>query len=155
MKSIEALKERLSEENTLVVQSERGFIMEVDFLWAEPASSLEIEQFENNDGLTLPSSFKDFLRISNGAILFRDTKYGQWGCKVYGLSELMQINQEIRTWRNLPKSWLVFASWLGDQDILIFDTDVSNSNKNNYIIDGDECDSVDEFEYINGDSRDG
>ena len=91
------------------------------------------------------------MRISNGAILFRDTKYGQWGCKVYGLSELIQINQEIRTWRNLPESWFVFASWLGDQDILIFDTDVSNSNKNNYIIDGDECDSVDEFEYINGD----
>ena len=60
MKSIEALKERLSEENTLVVQSERGFIMEVDFLWTELASSLEIEQFENNNELTLPSNFKDF-----------------------------------------------------------------------------------------------
>lgn len=148
MKPINALKERLSKENTIVVQNERGFIMETEFFWAEPALDSEIDQFEKNLGFKLPLSFKDFLRKSNGATLFRDKKYGQWGCKIYGLSNIIKINQEVRIWRNLPESWLVFATWIGDQDMLIFD--LNKINEGGYIIYGDECDSVDEFEYING-----
>lgn len=150
MKSINALKERLSKENTIVVQNERGFIMETEFFWTEPALDSEIDQFGKNLGLKLPLSFKDFLRITNEATLFRDKKYGQWGCKIYGLSNIIKINQEVRTWRNLPESWLVFATWIGDQDMLIFDLNRINEEGKKYIIYGDECDFVDEFEYING-----
>ena len=71
--------------------------------------------------------------------------------KCMGYQNLYKLTRKSERGEISPSHGLFFASWLGDRDILIFDTDVSNYNKNNYIIDGDKCDSVDEFEYINGD----
>jgi len=151
MKSILALKERLTKDNTLVVQNEKGFIMETEFEWQQPATDEDILNLENK-GITLPDSYKDFLKISNGASLFKDKKYGQWGCKIYGTNELVEINKKIRLWREkFLDLWLVFATWIGDEDVLIFDMDKYNSGVKKYILDGDECDSEDEFCYINGD----
>lgn len=151
MESIYSLKGRLSEENTLIVQNERGFIMETEFEWNQPASELDIMLYEKNSGIILPQSYKEFLKLSNGAILFKDKKYGQWGCKVYGASELTVINEQIRTWRQIPDSWLVFATWIGDGDMLMFDINKYKAGEKNYIIDGDECDSENDFCYIKGD----
>ena len=175
MESIYSLKGRLSEENTLIVQNERGFIMETEFEWNQPASELDIMLYEKNSGIILPQSYKKFLKLSNGAILFKDKKYGQWGCsiyfaspltifllfkdkkygqwgcKVYGASELTAINEQIRTWRQIPDSWLVFATWIGDGDMLMFDINKYKAGEKDYIIDGDECDSENDFCYIKGD----
>ena len=151
MKPIYSLKERLSAENTLIVQNERGFIMETEFEWNPPAAEADILKYEKEASTTLPESYKNFLKLANGAVLFRDKKYGQWGCRIYGTTELSIINEKVRTWRNFPDSWLVFATWLGDQDLLIFDMDKYHSGVKNYIVDGDECDTEDEFSYIKGD----
>ena len=151
MKSIDSLKSRLSANNTLTVQNERGFIMETEFKWNSPAIEADIALFEKKTNIDLPESYKEFLKITNGAELFIDKKYGQWGCKIYGISELIKINEQSRSWRNLPNSWLVFATWLGDQDLLLFDIKKYKSGDKKYIIDGDESDSEDEFEYIKGD----
>jgi len=64
MKSILALKERLTKDNTLLVQNEKGFIMETEFEWQQPATDEDIMNLENK-GITLPDSYKDFLKISN------------------------------------------------------------------------------------------
>lgn len=151
MNFINALKSRLSTNNTLTVQNERGFIMETEFKWNPPAKEMEITSFEKKMNIVLPKSYKDFLKITDGAVLFKDKQYGQWGCKLYGISELIEINEQARSWRSLKDSWLVFATWLGDQDFLLFDLKKYESGEKKYIIDGDEGDSEDEFEYIKGD----
>lgn len=84
MKSIETLKNRLTVNNTLFVQNENGFTGEMGFEWREPASDLEIKKFEIQHNIILPADFKKFLKISNGAILFKDIQYGNGDVKSMG-----------------------------------------------------------------------
>ncbi|MDR0292925.1 MAG: SMI1/KNR4 family protein [Oscillospiraceae bacterium] len=151
MKSIKSLRTRLTSHNTLVVQNEGGFVGEMGFEWVEPATNIKIQLFEADNNIALPSTYKDFLKISNGAVLFKDIKYGQWGCKIFGLDELIYTSKQANIWGYALKSeWLVFAQWLGDCDILVFDLNRSASGEKNYILDGEEGESVNNWQFING-----
>ena len=151
MKSIETLKNRLTVNNTLFVQNENGFTGEMGFEWREPASDLEIKKFEIQHNIILPADFKKFLKISNGAILFKDIQYGQWGCKIYGLDEIIDISNHVKDWwYELKPEWIVFATWLGDCDILIFDLTKSKNGINHYIIDGEQGEEVGDWINIKG-----
>ena len=151
MKPIETLKRRLTVNNTLFVQNESGFSGEMGFEWKEPATALEINDFEEKHNIILPEDFKRFLKVSNGAILFEDIQYGQWGCKIYGLDEITDITNEVKGWGyELKPEWLVFATWLGDCDILIFDLNKSKNGINNYIIDGEQGERIEDWTNIKG-----
>lgn len=152
MKAIDSLKKRLTKDNILNVQNEAGFLAEASFAWNKPASDEEIQQFEVANGIKLPESFKEFLKLSNGATLFKDTLYGQWGCNILGLSELPKVTCEAKNrGYNISDKWLVFATWLGDGDMLVFDLAKHNTGEKNYIIDGDQGYQTDDWEYIKGD----
>jgi len=152
MKAFVSLKNRLTSENTLTVQSEGGYISEVGFEWKKAASKHELLNFERKNSIVLPESFKEFLLLSNGATLFKDIKYGQWGCTIYGLDDLLEITNKAKTWGyDINSNWLVFASWIGDCDVLIFDLRKSRNNENNYIIDGNSSESVNDWQPIKGD----
>lgn len=151
MKAIHSLMKRLAENNCLSVQNESGYLTEAGFEWNKPAAEEEIQQFEVLNGINLPESFKEFLKISNGAMLFKDTKYGQWGCNILGLNELIKITCEVKNrGYDISEKWLVFAKWIGDGDMLIFDLEKYNAGERNYIIDGDEGYQTDDWEYIKG-----
>ena len=151
MKSIEALKNRLSNDDTLILQNENGFLGEMKFEWKNPTTDFEIQKFEIAHNITLPQSFKRFLKISNGAVLFRDIKYGQWGCKILGLDELIDMSMQVKEWGyELSPEWLVFATWLGDCDILIFDLSKDNSGEKNYIVDGEQGERIEDWVRIKG-----
>jgi hypothetical protein len=142
MKTITALKSRLSSSNTLIVQSENAFVSEVGFFWNPPVSEDDLSRAVTKYNLVLPESYVNFLRISNGAELFKDLKYGQWGCQLLSLQEILETkayyNQENPDFLNSYQ--YVFAKWIGDSDVTIFDT----SKTENYIIDIQECDKVEE-----------
>ena len=71
--------------------------------------------------------------------MFKDIAYGQWGCKILGLSELHNVTAQMSSWGyELPDSVLVFATWLGDVDILLFDLQKYGEDKGNYMIDGEQ-----------------
>lgn len=151
MDCIEILKTRLTSNNTLYVQNEDGSYGEVEFIWNQPATKEEIISFEKKNNIVLPEGYKNFLEISNGAILFKDVEYGQWGCKILGLSELENANDNVKKWGYIVKdSWLVFATWIGDTDILIFDFDKLEENKD-YILLGQPIYNSDKWSYIKGD----
>lgn len=151
MKSIEILKDRLTDNNTIFVQNEGGFTGEMGFEWREPVTELEIKDFETQHNIILPKDFKNFLKISNGAMLFKDIQYGQWGCKIYGLDEIIDISNQVKSWGyELRPGWLVFATWLGDCDILLFDLIKSEAGINNYIIDGEQGERVEDWINIKG-----
>ncbi|MFA5384759.1 MAG: SMI1/KNR4 family protein [Eubacteriales bacterium] len=54
---------------------------EAGFEWNTPATNEDIQVFEKENKIILPDGYKEFLLISNGALLFKDNEYGQWGCK--------------------------------------------------------------------------
>lgn len=152
MKAIEILKKRLSKRNTLIIQNERGNISEAGFIWNDPATIEEIIKFEYINHIILPEEYKDFLQISNGAILYKDIEYGQWGCKILGLTEIITVTNRMKEYRKaLKNSYIAFAEWLGDGDILLFDLEKLASEKRNYILDGDEGYEVESWDYIKGD----
>lgn len=150
MIALEKLKERLIN-NRLVVQNEKGSVEEVGFLWNAPVSEDLLIQFEKDYGFDLPEHYKKFLKITNGAVLFKDIQYGQWGCKIHSLEEVIAKTSEAKEYgKELKDYHIVFAEWLGDGDILVFDLDKQSVESNRYILDGDECYGVDEWVYING-----
>jgi len=152
MKTIDALKTRLTDRNTLQVQNEDGFVGVVGFEWNSSVTDIEISKFEKENSLQLPESYKEFLRISNGAILFKDMQYSQWGCKILGLEDLISTTKKVTEWGyKLNPSWLVYATWLGDVDLLIFDLDKYASKERNYIIDGEQGEPVGNWCNIKGD----
>lgn len=152
MKAIESLKSRITSKNTITVQNEGGFISEMGFQWNPSATDAEIHNFEEVNKIILPNHFKSFLKISNGAMLYKDIQYGQWGCNILGLDELINMSTQIESWGyEIKPGWLVFASWLGDCDILIFDLNKYNSGDNNYILDGEQGESVDNWITVKGD----
>lgn len=151
MKTLEKLMDRLSN-NTLRIQNENGYYGEVGFEWNDPVSDNEITRFENDNNIYLPESYKQFIKLSNGATLFKDIQYGQWGCKINGLNELIEITKQVKEWGYFLKpNWLVYATWLGDLDVLIFDLDRVRGDDKNYIIDGEQGEKVEKWRSITGD----
>ena len=149
MKSIESLKKRLKAGNILTTQNENGFINDVEFEWKNPATNDDIEKFETNNKIILPCKFKEFLRISNGATLFKDVEYGQWGCKVLGLEEIMEVTALVKGQGcELKADWIVFATWFGDTDVLVFD--LSKKDFKDYILDGERCEAIEDWVNIKG-----
>ncbi|MCL5290247.1 MAG: SMI1/KNR4 family protein [Firmicutes bacterium] len=152
MKAITALKSRLSQNNTLYIQNEGGHLSEAGFEWNEPATIEEIYEFEGQNQILLPETYKEFLRISNGALIFKDIQYGQWGCKVLGLNDILKVtSKKIKVGCQLKKYWTVFATWLGDGDMLVFDLNKYKAGEKNYIIDADQGYQTNKWVYIQGD----
>jgi hypothetical protein len=152
MKTIEVLRSRLSERNTLLALSEGGLFEEVEFVFNNPIGIDAINQFELTHRIVLPESYKRFLQIANGATLFKDIEDGQWGCVIYSLEQiLVKTNYMKSIGFELHDSWIVFAEWLGDCDILILDLEKAKIEKTNYIIDGDSGYPSKEWKYLNGD----
>ncbi|MDF2858683.1 MAG: hypothetical protein K0Q87_4534 [Neobacillus sp.] len=146
------LKNRLSDQFTLFAQTEGGELSEAGFEFREPASIEEIQAFERENDILLPKEYKEFLLINNGSVMFKDIKYGQWGCKILGLQEILPATNELRKYgTDIGKSFIVFATWLGDGDVLLFDLDKYQTKGKNYIIDGDQGYGVEEWESLKGD----
>lgn len=150
MKPIESLKTRLSNDK-LLVQNEKGHLATVGFEWNPVATSKEISEFEATIQYQLPAEFKEFLKISNGATIFKDLDYGQWGFHILSLAELAEIQSVVTTWGyHLKPEWIPFVTCLGDCDILLFDLRRYGENNPNYIVYGDQEEPVENWTYIKG-----
>jgi hypothetical protein len=53
---------------------------------------------EINDS-KIPLELQQFYQISNGAVLFKDVDFGQWGLKIHPYNELNKFNDYTRGWR--------------------------------------------------------
>jgi hypothetical protein len=69
----------------------------------------------------IPEALKEFYIQTNGAILFKDIDYGQWGLKIVPFEELSEFNTYSKSWRgeDLKNTDLVIGEFLGDLDLLI------------------------------------
>ncbi len=137
---LQALKRRLNEQHELEVYHEGGHIWTAGFEWNRPADQTSIRALQKSIGVKLPKAYIEFLLIHDGAVLFSDMQYGQWGIILYGTSQLVkkqQYWQEIysHTWR---ENYVVFGESLGDTDILVFDMNQATIGRQDVaVIDGD------------------
>lgn len=104
------------------------------FYWNAPATTASLEAFEIQYNCILPTDYKDFLLISNGAVIFK-SEHEDDGYKLLGLEEIENETQELRRLGyDIPNNWYCFIQCLFNDDILLFDLQNSGSY---YIIDGD------------------
>lgn len=77
--------------------------------------------FNISPDLLLPDSLKTFYSLSNGAELFKDESYGQWGLKLYELSKLSHATECFKNERNsdFVKGDLIIGEFYGDSEYLL------------------------------------
>lgn len=77
IQTLNALKKRLNENNNILqIQDEQGYLYKAKCTFSPPASDEEINNFEKQTGLIIPSDYKAFLKITNGCRLFDDINSG-------------------------------------------------------------------------------
>lgn len=150
MDCISSLIKRLND-NKLEIQNEGGFVSSVGFEWNNPAAEGDIINLENQTGHLLPEDYKNFLKISNGATLFKDLAYGQWGCNMLKTENIWDETQKhLKRGYQLMDSWIIIAKWLGDGDVVLIDLEKYKNGDANYLIDGDEGYQTNDWDYIKG-----
>lgn len=119
------------------------------FYWNEPAKVEKIEAFENRNKCRIPMDYREFLLISNGAIIYKsESEYEDDGYKLLGIEEIELVTQEMRDeGYDISDNWYCFIQCLFCDDILLLDLD----KEKNYIVDGDVGYPSSEWEYINSD----
>jgi hypothetical protein len=124
------LRQRLSVDGRLEV-AHSGRLWMAAFEWFPPTSVEITAETEQQLGKSLPKDYVTFLStITNGAVMFYDLQYGQWGFKIYGTSELLEKQ---RLWQHsLEGKWkshfVAFAENFGDEYVMAFDLERPTSN---------------------------
>lgn len=115
------------------------------FLWNKPACEDEIKSFEVRNNCKLPKDYKEFLLVSNGAIIFK-SDYEDDGYKLLSVEEMETITQEMKVdGYDILDKCFCFMQCLFSEDVLLFDL----RKETNYIIDGDVGYPSNEWNYVN------
>ena len=124
LSALDALRTTLNDASTREVINENGHIWRAGFTFGKPATEEEIADVKMLLSLPLPASYEQFLRRFNGALLYKDKEYGQWGFHLYGTADLVRENERWRHFYDgkLPEKYLATAKSLGDVDLLLLDT---------------------------------
>jgi len=82
-----------------------------NFKFAEPATEQEISAWEKTNGITLPESYKDWLRFSNGSTIDMCT------AEFFGLEKITK-HSKYKTC--LPDEYVWIGNMIGDGEALLF-----------------------------------
>jgi hypothetical protein len=121
--ALASLQRKLDADASLEVMHEGGYSWQASFAFAAPASPDELQKIKAELPFPLPAAYEQFLLLSDGALLYHDKKYGQWGFSFYGVKELREKNRQWsqRYSENWSPYYFVFAEALGDADLLLLD----------------------------------
>jgi hypothetical protein len=142
--AIKLLKKRTMSNNQIEIVY-GNYIWTAKFEWNQPNINIDSVSFDK----PLPQDYVHFVEeIANGCILFYDAAYGQWGYKIYSLTEL-KSKQEIwkkslgNKWQN---SFLAFAELFGEAHPLIFDLNLLSGDSNSCaILEANPIDPIDDW----------
>ena len=118
---------------------------EAIFTWNTPISTDELNELSTRYRLELPQEYIDFLKISNGGIVFNNDEDG--GYKILGLQEAIDYTRSMSR-IGLEKQMLIFMTALFSPDMLVFDMQRTDSKR--YILDGDVGYPVKDWNYLKG-----
>ena len=99
-----------------------------------PASEEDLRAAETE--VVIPESLLAFWRASNGAMLFEDEEYGQWGLRLYSVSAALARTAEFAVDRSTEYASgdLLIGEFLGDSDLLIMRCDPSLNSYGSLIV---------------------
>ena len=109
-----------------------------DFIWNDGVSISDINQFEQLNGIYIPSDYKDFLSYSNGADIFVCDD-GNAGYHLFNLDELVSETKWLKEAYEFPDDNLVFMNMLYSTDFIMFD------NINRKIVFGETAEQSDRW----------
>jgi hypothetical protein len=147
-KQIINLRERLSGLDELDVLHAH-YMWRARFEWSTPASEEDIKIMTQQITGTLPVDFTLFLsEITNGALLYYDKKYGQWGYKIYGTKEIIEKQEYWQ--RSIPDDqwsrFIAFGELCGDPNAIVFDLERPTKDGNSFaVLEATAYDSVDDW----------
>ncbi|EHR8837433.1 SMI1/KNR4 family protein [Shigella flexneri] len=83
----------------------------------------KINNVTMNDSLHNMPQLIDFWKISNGADLFKDSQYGQWGIRIFTSDEAIEVTnkQKKERMQEFLSSDFIFGCFFGDCDLLMID----------------------------------
>lgn len=134
--SIALLRKRLSSKSQLEV-THAAYVWTASFGWNEPVKSSEINDIEYTLGFRLPEDYKAFLtNVSNGATLYYDVYYGQWGYKLYGLEDLIskQAYWQYGVLGKWPPIFIAFAELYGEANVMLFNVNKPSNDSTGYAV---------------------
>lgn len=123
--TLEGLKKRLSN-NRLVVQGDRGFVCEVEFIFNPPATVDEVNAFCRRVGFELPKDYSNFIQMHNGAKLFKPWFGG--GVELFSLDEIIENKLDY-----MPDHWYPIAYFI-DGGYLLIDANKCKNGEKDYLI---------------------
>lgn len=134
--AINLLKKRLSQDNRLEV-AHSSHSWQASFQWFEPASKQQAQGVQETFENQLPKDYVAFLtQISNGAILFHDAQFGQWGFGIYGTEELTE--KQAHWQQSIPVDWksrfIAFCELYGEAHVMVFDLSRPAKDNESYSI---------------------
>lgn len=138
--ALEALRRILDARSYLEVIHEGGYCWKAHFAFGPPATGEDIEAMKAELQVPLPHAYEQFLLLCDGALLYYDDVYGQWGFQLYRTRDLLteNVRWKERYEQDWCSSYLAFAESKGDADLLVLDTAQSKDNGKDYcVIDGD------------------
>jgi hypothetical protein len=120
--AISQLRKQIIENELAVTHSEDRWI--ASFEWFPPATFEQIQEVEERLSFSLPHDHKKFLsEISNGAVLFHEKEYSQWGFKLFSTLEIVEKQHEWK--KSFPVTWkssiIAFGKLFGEANVLVFD----------------------------------
>ena len=98
----------LTEEIKEIVELSKKLEKEYDFEYAPPATEEEISAWESEHGITIPETYKDWLRFSNGSVI-KNQLAVFWGIKMIGSCDQF-----------LPNDLVTIGELIGDGEFLCF-----------------------------------
>jgi hypothetical protein len=145
--ALTALRAKLDTTSTLEVINEGGNCWKAHFTFNSPAEMKALEDIKRYLMVPFPTAYQDFLLQYNGALLYYESIYGQWGFQIYGTDTLLKANENCikRYGEEWPSVYLAFAESRGDADILVLDTAHFINEKDCRVIDGNSDDLPNEW----------
>lgn len=125
-KTLDGLKKRLVN-HKMTIQGENGRVEEVSFSFNEPAADREIQDFIRHTGFRLPDDYQAFLRLHNGATLFKPWFGGQME-----LCSLPEVEKKMGIVGFFPEPW--YPVGCQDGHFLIIDADKVNRGERDYLM---------------------
>ncbi|GMX62716.1 MULTISPECIES: SMI1/KNR4 family protein [Paenibacillus] len=140
--TLKSLKARLAKQQILWVQRELGYVKPCTCAFYKAATPDQIYSFVKETDFFLPTSYIDFLKMHDGAILFQDqSEYVNPPWYIFGLEEIMEYSEQ----NELPPNLYAIAKF--NQTIIFVDSSLVKEGREDYLFEGATFDH--EYEAMN------
>jgi hypothetical protein len=143
--SVLALRKVIGDSDVLQI-IHPGAVWNASFVWNPPIALSVVKSLELLLEKDLPQDYVIFLtQISDGALLYYDSKYGQWGYRIYCTQE---INERQARWKDVfadswMQSFLAIGKIVDEDHPIIVDNEVrSQDGLGNQLIEGNPLDPL-------------